>query len=114
MTLTPGTRLGSYERQLLWVGDASQVRWSLDGREVFFRTVDNTLMAVPVTEAGGELRIGEAKALFTLPFAQPNGAGIGDAAQYDVLPNGHFVVNLEVSSQKTSFHVLTNWQALLK
>ena len=101
-------------RQQVWAGTASQARWSTDGRELFFRTADNALMAVRVTDAGGELRVSEATALFTLPFAQPNGAGIGAAAQYDVLPNGHFVVNLEVSPQKTTLHVMTNWQAGLR
>lgn len=60
------------------------------------------------------LAVGEGHPLFKLPMAKPNGAGIGTAAQYDVLPNGQFVVNLEVEPQAPSFRVMTNWLAALK
>ena len=102
---------GAGARQLVSAGAANQPRWSRDGRELFFRTRDDTLMAVNVTERDEDLRLSEARPFFTLRLAPPNTAGIGISAQYDTLPNGHFLVNLAVTREKTSFHVLTNWQA---
>jgi Tol biopolymer transport system component len=104
---TPGAR------HLVSPRGGTRARWSSDGRELFYRASDNTIYAVPVS-TDDDLTVGDAQPLFRLPLAQPNGAGIGQAAQFDVLPDGQFVVNLEVQPFSASFHVMTNWQALLK
>ena len=79
-------------------------RWRRDGRELFYISSANELMATPVTP-GPTLTLGVSKRLFTLPTG----------ASYDVSADGQrFIVALPVGDvSRPPVSVLLNWRALL-
>jgi Tol biopolymer transport system component len=88
-------------------------RWRRDGRELFYLSLDNKIMAAEIGEPGSSLTIGEAKTLFqgkTAPYSQSFGV------PYDVTPDGgKFVVVSNVTPlEATPLTLVTNWPALLK
>lgn len=94
-------------------------RWRRDGAELFYIAPDNTLMAVPVG-AGADGRTfspGSPAALFRTQLATGANVGIGGfaaAAQYDVAPDGRFLMNVVSSDAAVSpITLILNWTALL-
>jgi Tol biopolymer transport system component len=81
-------------------------RWRGDGREVFYASRDNRLMAVTVSRRGAELDVGAPRALFA---ARP----VGPGSFYDASPDGsRFLVNtLREGSAASSIAILQNWDA---
>jgi hypothetical protein len=66
--------------------------WSRDGRELFYHALaGNRLMAVPI-EGGVAAEIGPAQVLFTLKRDMRLAGTLG--AQYDVSPEGRFLINM--------------------
>jgi Tol biopolymer transport system component/DNA-binding winged helix-turn-helix (wHTH) protein len=84
---------------------ASQIRWSRDGRELFYSEA-GTLIAVPVSFAGG-FSAGTPKRLFSHPaFTDQSNP------HYDVSPDGQQIILPErVGEQERVIHVLQNWLA---
>ena len=82
----------SGKRRVSTAQAAAYPRWRRDGKEIFYLSPDNKLMAVEVSLKGTELEIGTARALFEVnTFA---GAG----CPYDVTPDGQrflFMTSLE-------------------
>jgi serine/threonine protein kinase/dipeptidyl aminopeptidase/acylaminoacyl peptidase len=77
----------------------SQPRWSADGRELFYVAPDGLMMAVPIRHrTGAEIEAGPAVPLFAARLA--TGANIpgsvGSRPQYDVAPDGRFLINSSV------------------
>ena len=97
-------RLGEGPKTLVSSGIASGVRWSGDGRELFYVSADSRLVAVPVQTAPG-LQIGRPVTLFAI-----GGRQWGD---FDVSPDGkRFLVIERVEgavSQSPSITVVLNW-----
>jgi hypothetical protein len=91
-------------------GGGAQAQWSRDGRELFFLTLDGTLMAVPVPrEPAGWNSVTPA------PLFQ-TGVGVVDPGQeqYVVAPDGRFFVTIPVENAKRhSFGLLLGWRQLL-
>jgi serine/threonine protein kinase/Tol biopolymer transport system component len=96
------------------VGDRKQVskdgawlvRWRADDRELFYVSVDNSLVAVTVA---GPLEFGEPKALFRIPGA-PQYDTTRDF-QFDVSPDGQrFIMSTTGSAAAPAFTVIENWQ----
>jgi serine/threonine protein kinase/Tol biopolymer transport system component len=94
------------DRRQVSRGGGWLVRWSADGRELFYVGMDNSLFAVPVT---GPLEFGEPKPLFRIP-----GALQYDTTrdfQFDVSPDGRrFIMSTTGSVQPPPFTVIENWQ----
>jgi len=87
----------------------TRVRWSRDGKELFYVEGDDTLMAVKVSTVG-EFSPGTATHLFQHPGLT---IGYGFAA-YDVSVNGRFLMIEPVDSGDTSrslIRVVQNWHA---
>ena len=85
------------------------VRWSRDGKELFYLGLDNTLMAVPIAVASDGQRI-EAGTAVPLFRANPNPGSALYVQPYAVSPDGQrFLVNTiaEVTSPIT---VILNWK----
>lgn len=80
----------------------SEPVWARDGRELYFRDGDR-MMAVAV--AGG-LRAGPPRLLFEGQFTR----GTLDAASYDVMPDGRFLLLQRREATPTVLHVLLNWR----
>ena len=81
--------------------------WRRDGRELFYRAADGTLMAVPIGP-GDEFAPGAPIALFR-PRAAVSGLGLGTF--YDVAPDGRFLVNVFVERTSPPATVVMNWRA---
>ncbi len=94
------------ERIRVSASGGSRPRWKRDGREIYFMSADNEMIATPVRlAAGGE--VGQARPLFRI-----DPAGWRD---YDVTPDGErflAVVNVPVQDAD-AIAVTANWLSLL-
>jgi eukaryotic-like serine/threonine-protein kinase len=89
-------------------GGATLPLWRRDGRELFYRGVDNTLTAVAVSTRNGQLIVGDAKALFKTPM------NMFASHPYDVMPDGErFMVNTGmIADGSTVLTLVANWNVL--
>ena len=92
----------------------TQPRWSSDGREIFYVSLDGTVSAVQVALSANDVAAGVPVRLFTEPSLRTTGNLFyyGGAAGYDVMPDGkRFVVN-RLTQQPTAgpIHLILNWQ----
>jgi Tol biopolymer transport system component len=85
-------------------------KWSRDGRELFYLSPDNNLMAVSVDGKGTDFQVGQAKALFQIGWV--NGLG----HPYTVSADGQrFLVNAApVNTAAVPMTVVMNWAAGLR
>jgi hypothetical protein len=74
--------------------------WSRDGRELFY-VAGAKLMAVPVSTASGDPKIGQPTALFDLP----------GQSDFDVSADGRFLFAVPVANQAPAAIVTLNWKA---
>jgi dipeptidyl aminopeptidase/acylaminoacyl peptidase len=81
--------------------------WRRDGRELFYRAPDGTLMAVPVPP-GLDFAPGAPIRLFK-PQAAVGGVGVGTF--YDVAPDGRFLMNVFVERTSPPATIVMNWRA---
>jgi serine/threonine-protein kinase len=93
----------SLKRQLTTDG-GGQVRWSRDGREIFYRN-GTRMMAIPIAVTP-RLSTGPPRVLFEGAFA-PGGAGL---PTYDVTPDGRFLMmKAETARAPRQLRLITNW-----
>jgi hypothetical protein len=91
------------------IGGGFGAQWNPKGGQLFYRSLDNKLMAVPIHFENNSAMPSPPQVLFPLPVSGRANFG----AQYDVEPDGnHFLIQLAV--KKAPLNVITNWQALLK
>ena len=83
-------------------------RWASDGRELFYVSPENQLMAVAITATRDRLDVGVPRALFTI---RPRPPVRLDAYPYDVSPDGErFVVNtLMEDTTANTITIVLNW-----
>jgi hypothetical protein len=93
---------------------AVQPRWSGDGDELFFLSIDQHMMTLPILDTES-LRIGAPRSLFRLTRVQAHGAqGPGLYTLYDVDAGGmRFVVNAPPDDPGPPYMVVLNWTAAL-
>ena len=92
---------GSSEKLRLSIGGATLIRWTRDGREIFYTSPDGKLMAVPI-KTSPSLQAGTETPLFTLPAK-------GWTA-FDVAPDGRILAAVrEVSNETSPLTVVANW-----
>jgi hypothetical protein len=77
------------------IGGGLEARWSRDGGEIFFRT-DRAVISVPVTRQP-DLVVGRPRVLFEADYR--NGQAVNGARQYDVAPDGRFLMIREGALQ---------------
>jgi eukaryotic-like serine/threonine-protein kinase len=88
-------------------------RWSHDGKELFFISPENKLMAAPIRSVGQDLEISAPVALFQTRIAK-GGTEVWDKQQYDVSPDGRrFLINLD-EFPTSPITIVTNWARALK
>jgi len=87
----------------------TEPRWRGDGKELFFLTPDNKLMAVEVTAKESSLEIGNAQLLFeTRPATTPG-------THYDVTHDGkRFLIDVAGEGSSAPITLVVNWTADLK
>jgi hypothetical protein len=91
----------------------TQVRWSQDGREIFYIAPDGKMTAVTVTAGPSGPEVSAPVALFQTYLAT-GGNVIGNKAQYAVARDGRFLINAAIETPSTPIVVTTNWQQALK
>ncbi len=85
-------------------------RWSRDGKEVYFIAPDATLMAVPIRTTAASVEAGAPVTLFQTRRVGGGWNVIGRSHQYDVAPDGRFLVNVETESSAPPLTLLMNWK----
>jgi hypothetical protein len=80
-------------------GGGHDPRWSRDGKELFYRTDDWHIVAIPVIDLK-QHRFGKPSTLFRLP----------EGAEYDVVSGKRFLVDEPVGSAITPLFVIVNWK----
>jgi serine/threonine-protein kinase len=82
--------------------------WSRDGRELYYYSLDNKIMAVAI-RPGAQFQFGAPKALFGVPVSVRRGTG------FEVSKDGHFLLPALVEQQATTpMTVVLNWPQMLK
>jgi dipeptidyl aminopeptidase/acylaminoacyl peptidase len=86
----------------------TQVRWSADGREIFYVAPDGRLMAVPIAFNGSTPNI-----MLPVPLFQTHlGTGtnvLGYKPQYAVSRDGRFLLNTAIESASAPIVAAVNW-----
>jgi serine/threonine protein kinase/Tol biopolymer transport system component len=81
--------------------------WSRDGRELFYSTLDGTIVAVPSEGSATTWKAGNPKKLFNGPYLMREGS-LG--RQYDVAPDGRFLMlKREATSVSPHLVMVQNW-----
>jgi hypothetical protein len=80
-------------------GGGHDPRWSRDGKELFYRTTDWHIVAVPVVDLK-QHRFGKPVTLFQL----------AEGAEYDVMNGTRFLVNEPVPQATPPLFVIANWK----
>ena len=84
-------------------------RWRKDGKELYYIAPDGKLMAVPIATQGDKLIPGTPVALFQTRIVF-GGVGSG-RSQYDVAPDGRFLINTTIDTNGSSaITLLQNWK----
>jgi eukaryotic-like serine/threonine-protein kinase len=86
-------------------------RWSGDGKELYYIAPDATLMAVRIRRTPTSIA---ADAPVTLFKTRRVGGGvnvIGYGPQYDVAPDGRFLINVEPEANLRPITVVMNWKS---
>jgi eukaryotic-like serine/threonine-protein kinase len=97
-------------------GGGGQPRWSRDGKELFYFTPDENLMAVDVKTSGGAIALGVPKALFHAPVGGGTGGGADTSWRWDISADGkRFLVNTSLDDATAApINVVLNWENTLK
>ncbi|MBZ5622724.1 MAG: SMP-30/gluconolactonase/LRE family protein [Acidobacteriia bacterium] len=85
-------------------GPAAQARWSRDGTQLFYIAPDKKLMGVHFNGETG--RVGAPRTLFQTRIIAASLSGF----QYDVAPDGRFLIN-SLPSDASPLTLLTGWTA---
>jgi serine/threonine protein kinase/Tol biopolymer transport system component len=89
-----------------------QPKWRRDGRELYYLSLDGKMMSVPVS-TGPAFTAGRPMVLFQTPLTV-NGKSPTRDRQYDVAPDGRFLMNVPAASTAyIPFTVVLNWDSLL-
>ncbi len=82
--------------------------WSPDGTELYYIAPNDLLMAVSFRSNGGSAIIGSPSSLFHATFTASTGWN------YDVSPDGRFLVNISEDEIAIPITVIVNWAETLK
>jgi Tol biopolymer transport system component/tRNA A-37 threonylcarbamoyl transferase component Bud32 len=89
-------------------GGGTQVRWSADGKEIFYIAPDGKLMAVKVGLTGASPEVQLPAALFRTYLASGVNV-VGNKPQYAVARDGRFLINEAVEGESQPIVVAINW-----
>jgi dipeptidyl aminopeptidase/acylaminoacyl peptidase len=85
-------------------------RWSPDGKEVYYIAPDAKLMAVPISATATMFEAGTPTTLFQTRRVGGGRNVTGRSHQYDVAPDGRFLINVEATSGTPPITLLLNWK----
>jgi eukaryotic-like serine/threonine-protein kinase len=107
-----GAAVHSGKWQVSTAGGASP-KWSPDGKELYFLDPQGDMMAAPIALAGSALTPGTSVKLFHAPIV--DGGENYALPQYDVAPDGRFLINVELESaapESSPIILIQNWNPL--
>ena len=81
--------------------------WRRDGKELYYLNPAGAMMAVPIT-AGATLSLGAPVVLFPTRILG-GGVDAGTGRQYDVAPDGRFLINTVLDEAAAPITLLMNW-----
>jgi hypothetical protein len=90
------------------VNGGTQVRWSRDGHELYYRNVDD-MLAVPVTMASS-FSAGKPVLLFRGRYSYGSGLGL---PTYDVMADGRFLMIKNDDETVERPRIVLNWNTVL-
>jgi len=97
------------QRQVSTSGGIS-ARWRPDGKELYYIAPDGTLMAASITMKGAAFESGTPVALFH-PRILGGGTDATQGQQYDVAPDGRFLMNIASEDASAApITLLLNWK----
>ena len=83
-------------------------RWRPDGKELYYLNPAGAMMAAPITVTGSTLEPGAPVVLFpTRIFG--GGVDAQQGRQYDVAPDGRFLINTVLDERRAPITLLQNW-----
>jgi Tol biopolymer transport system component len=83
------------------IAGGTSPEWRHDGKELYFLSADNRLMAVSVAASDQNLVLGKPAALFTSPLPEDS--------TYAPAPDGRFLINAPTTGDAPPIYVVTNW-----
>ena len=83
-------------------------RWSADGTELFFLSLEGDMTVVPVGAQRGTVTLGVEKKLFRAPVNLETFRGQNTTASYAVAPDGRFLINVD-RTERQPITIVTNW-----
>jgi Tol biopolymer transport system component len=98
---------GRMRTQVSTMGGA-QIRWSSDGREIFYIAPDGKMMGASVVLGGTSPDVKLPVPLFQTHLATGTNV-LGNKAQYAVSRDGRFLLNTAIESQSPPIAVIVNW-----
>lgn len=84
-------------------------RWSEDGSELFYVDPDGALIAVPIFATATAIEPGTPHKLFVAPILN-GGVDLQQGHQYDVAPDGRFMINAVVDDADQPITLIQNWR----
>ena len=83
--------------------------WRRDGKELYYISPAGEMMAAPITVVGDTLQPGAPVVLFPTRIVGGGASGqIG--VNYDVAPDGRFLINTELPGDAAPITLIQNWQ----
>jgi Tol biopolymer transport system component len=86
-------------------------RWRRDGKELYYIAPDGTLMAATVTSTGTAFEAGPPSALFQTRIVYGGASPPAVRPEYDVAPDGRFLINSVAEETTSPIIVIQNWMA---
>ena len=82
--------------------------WRPDGKELYYLNPAGAMMAAPIAVTGATLAPGAPVVLFPTRIVGGGVDGL-QGRQYDVAPDGRFLINTELDSAAAPITLLMNW-----
>ncbi len=82
--------------------------WRADGKELFYIDPAGMMMAAPITDSGSVVVPGTPVTLFQTNVLG-GGVDSGQGRQYDVAPDGRFMINRVLDSATAPITLILNW-----
>ncbi|MEQ1758560.1 MAG: hypothetical protein ABL986_09595, partial [Vicinamibacterales bacterium] len=105
VTTAPGVAEGQW--QVSTAGGFLPV-WRRDGKELYYISPAGEMMAAPITVVGDTFQPGAPVVLFPTRIVGGGGGQMG--VNYDVAPDGRFLINTELPGDAAPITLIQNWQ----
>jgi eukaryotic-like serine/threonine-protein kinase len=87
--------------------------WRADGKKLFYIDPAGMMMAAPITDTGSTVVPGTPVALFEANVLG-GGNDSGQGRQYDVAPDGRFIINRVLDAASSPITLIQNWNPQAK